>query len=388
MTDINLPRQRPGARLPERFGWTRVGRLGAALLLCASAWVPASAEEKEPPPRSTWSLTVENDWFVQTDVHYTNGIQFGVRRWHPEAPGLGLPCPASLCPNGRLVYAETQVGQLMYTPRDITIAAPQPLDRPWAGWLYATSSRLYESPNGDQDTLLTLQVGILGPAAQAGPVQKRIHEWTKSDPPMGWHNQIGGQLGVNVGIQRSYELLTVPVGRDFELGASWRWRAIAGNVMTLAGLGYELQVGNRAAPVDAEMPDLNPPFPAPRPEPPIGPKVWKGFGRISPAQRASTVACISSRLACSFSARADVWVVGYNAFLQGRLLHDDPSVRKRALVGELSAAVRFDVLRARGRPAEGTDFFVQVRLSVRSPEFRSPLAKSHRFAAVTIGRDF
>jgi lipid A 3-O-deacylase len=83
------------------------------------------------------SVLLENDlWVGKTDHWYTNGVRVS---WAidgaPEfrvAELLGDMGKAFSWRNKkpRMNYA---VGQTMYTPTDITVAAPQPNDRPWGG---------------------------------------------------------------------------------------------------------------------------------------------------------------------------------------------------------------------------------------------------------------
>src|SRR4051812_10999991 len=89
---------------------------------------------------SEFQLFIENDMFAHTDRYYTNGIKFGI-----GVPGETLS--EVFCNSARLVLAPFSndtdrlhfgwfAGQNLYTPKKITIAAPQTNDRPWAAWTY------------------------------------------------------------------------------------------------------------------------------------------------------------------------------------------------------------------------------------------------------------
>ncbi len=118
-------------------------RGAAALLLSASLFSvllagtsPAWADEDE---QGVFNLVIENDLFLGSDRHYTNGFQASwtsgpnrVPVWMLEAARL-LP----LFPPGGTVRANYAFGQSMYTPADISLRDPPLTDRPYAGWLYA-----------------------------------------------------------------------------------------------------------------------------------------------------------------------------------------------------------------------------------------------------------
>ena len=94
-----------------------------------------------------WQLAWDNDSWgkAKTDRWYTNGIRLSwtfnkpptnsftkfllessrIGLWHGAEPSLSY-----------------SVGQLMYSPQNISLSAPQPRDRPWGAYLYfgATST--------------------------------------------------------------------------------------------------------------------------------------------------------------------------------------------------------------------------------------------------------
>lgn len=111
---------------------------------------------------------------ARTDRYYTNGIKFGV-----GLPFDLLQVPAaqvlrSLDPEGgEDIHIGLFVGQNMYTPRDIGIAAPQPDDRPWAAWLYLGG--VAQRARGNRLDTVEFDVGVVGPAALGEQVQKGWH---------------------------------------------------------------------------------------------------------------------------------------------------------------------------------------------------------------------
>ena len=111
-------------------------RLFLMLALLAMPTQRALALER-PPEGSEVQLFIENDLLARTDRYYTNGIKFGGGMdfdllQSPAAEVLRQLAPAA----GGKVHLGLFVGQNLYTPRSITLAQAQPLDRPWAAWLY------------------------------------------------------------------------------------------------------------------------------------------------------------------------------------------------------------------------------------------------------------
>ena len=79
--------------------------------------------------------------------------------------------------------------------------------------------------------------------------------------------------------------------------------------------------------------------------------------------------------------------MGYNVFLEGRLFSHDRKVSKRSFVHDLMLGTRFDFPRTRS--AAHGPWFVQVKVTRRSPEFKSAIPiPRHRVAAITIGTEF
>src|SRR5215510_1390955 len=115
--------------VPSR--WLPGAHALAAFLLLAIPAFAAGDGEKTKFVQSTF----ENDIFFHSDRYYTDGFQVMWGEKHGEANFLSRPlerllCPHS-CPDSRRVLYSQKIGQLIYTPEDITIAAPQPDDRPW-----------------------------------------------------------------------------------------------------------------------------------------------------------------------------------------------------------------------------------------------------------------
>lgn len=154
---------------------------------------------------SSGTIYWENDNFGQgrkSDRFYTNGVRVDVqladaviqnwlwttklrnKAWQRLHPGRNGEQPVAVV---SFVF-----GQNFYTPQTITIAAPQPLDRPWAGVLYGGISEGITNADRTVQDLVELTVGVLGPGAGAQATQKFVHNdlGFSNNDPMGWHNQL------------------------------------------------------------------------------------------------------------------------------------------------------------------------------------------------------
>lgn len=134
---------------------------------------------------SGFEIVEENDVNFHTDRNYTQGLEF---RWYG---------PVELSSDGfstiRHIYG---IRNLMYTPTDISIAAPQPLEHPWAGMSALTYTTWSHSFASDY-TRSQWTVGVVGPWAQSECLQKWVHKAIGSPEPMGWSNQVPNEVIVN-----------------------------------------------------------------------------------------------------------------------------------------------------------------------------------------------
>ncbi len=229
---------------------TRLGRFGYGLLTCAfSACVQAGS----------LTLTFENDLFNNQDRHYTNGIQLA---WMPKAPPpdwlmrLGDALPLFSQP-AKVRYGYS-LGQTMFTASDISQTDPPLDDRPYAGWLYTSASILAER---ERDiAMLSLTLGIVGPASLAQETQSLTHRLFDGQQPRGWGTQLNNEPGLNLSYFRSWRgwITTTLIGNELDLtphlGAS------LGNVFTAASGGLTLRYGH-ALPNDYGVPRIRPGLP-------------------------------------------------------------------------------------------------------------------------------
>ena len=348
---------------------TGVALFGPALLACGAAHAQAPRQQQEAVHFGTY----ENDSFFDTDRFYTNGVQLSIKRSRDQRSDFARAltrraCIWLDCEDSVLLTSQTNYGQLMYTPSNITLAAPQPHDRPWAGLLYVEQSYALLSPDHRTLTTLGAQVGVTGPASLSEEAQKLFHKIMDRPAPKGWHNQIGGSLSVMASAERrsAVDALSINLPGDVQLNTAGYWRLAAGNTMTYAAAGLAVVIGK-------DLPEVSPPPPG------IGNKLAKdAFGPTT---------CMIKWLQCTAFGAVEARFMARNVFLDGRLFRDDPSVQRRNFVVDLIVGMRLDF--PDSRTSSHGPWFAQFKITRRSREFRSALPiPRHRMAAITLGTEF
>jgi lipid A 3-O-deacylase len=347
---------------------------GAALALaCCSA----AAQDPLPRQETVRFGTFENDMFYDTDRYYTNGIQYSVkhasdRRGNYARAYTDFLCGWLDCSDARLLASQSNFGQLMYTPNDISVRAPQPWDRPWAGLLYYEKTWTLLSPDQRQLTILSTEFGVTGRASLSEQSQKLVHRILDRDLPQGWDNQIGGSLAVLATAEQrtAREALSTRLWGDVQLNTASYWRIGVGNLQTYAAGGLAIVIGK-------DLPQVSPPPPG------IGNKLTANARALPTA-----TACFKVWIQCTAFGAAEARLVVYSVFLDGRLWGDDPDVERRVLVTDLTMGVRLDFPHTRS--TSHGPWFAQFKVTRRSPEFRSSLISvpHHKVGALTIGTEF
>jgi hypothetical protein len=316
--------------------------------------------------------TYENDSFFDSDRHYSSGVQLSAQRRPDQRGELERNWSAALCrPMGcahwRQLTSQSNLGQLIYTPIDIADPAPQPQDRPWAGLLYYEQVDTFVSPDEDSLTILALQAGVTGRLALAEPTQKLIHRLLDRPRPNGWEHQLGGTLGIMLSVERRSALpaFSVNLGRRVRLNTASYWRVNAGNIQTYAAAGLAVVVGK-------DLPVVSSPPP--------------GVGNKLRSSRPSLASCWFASIQCTGFGSVEARLMGYNKFLGGQTESADLAIEPRVLVYDLVLGVRVDLARTR---SDGLAWFVQYKVTRRSPEFRSTIPLPHQtLGALTIGTEF
>ena len=323
-----------------------LGRATAALVFSLMA-MPAAAQG--------WTAVLmnENDaYFNISDRHYTNGSYASL-----TSPAR-IDCAACrhltalfmLPARGEPISHRYGffIGQSMFTPEDLSLAVPDPLDRPYAGWLYA-GARVYRESRGVLDRL-ELKAGVVGPASGADALQRYWHalHWFGGEPPHGWSSQLKNEPGVVLSGERMWRVPLVNGVLEAEILPEAN--VSLGNVFTYAGAGASLRLGQRLAA------DWGPP-------------------RIEPALQGSdfidrdAAGAFAWYVFVGFEGRA----VARNLFLDGNTFKDSPRVGRESFVADVNA----------GLGLIAGPFAIRAAYTERTREFETQRAKD-KFASLTL----
>ena len=226
----------------------------AAVLFVLTA-LPPPAGGQISDRLSSVSLYEENDVFVGSDQHYTQGLKLtlftterGASDWMVNlADGVWRLFGANDIQ--RRFNAGWALGQNMYTPEDIELPTVDPDDRPWAGWLYlgralqVASDCSQDGPQADPDcreqqVTLELDVGVVGPSSQAEWAQAELHEIIDSPKPS-WAGQLEDEPGLLLLGKKKWRFVL----RDRMLDVVPHAGVALGNVLTYASAGGTLRFG-------------------------------------------------------------------------------------------------------------------------------------------------
>ena len=165
--------------------------LGTALSLVVQSAGAQSAVAQALPASPAWSLSFDNDQFAL--------VRATEERWYTQ--GLRVQRVSAWGDRDHLVLSFTH---LMFTPASTRTSAAQPLDRPYAGAMYA-GLRFYQA-DAHQRTDLGLELGVIGPSAGAASLQRAVHRVLDQPLPLGWGYQLPDQPWAQASAARVYRL--------------------------------------------------------------------------------------------------------------------------------------------------------------------------------------
>ncbi|MDP2204835.1 MAG: lipid A deacylase LpxR family protein [Alphaproteobacteria bacterium] len=302
------------------------------------------------------TLNSENDLYGGgTDRNYTNGVRLTYF-------SLGTPMPEFFHAVDRLVPTfsinETtsiswSIGHNLYTPGDITIAARQDDERPWAGFVYGSAGLVSITKNHIDS--LEATVGLVGPAAMGEQIQKLIHRHMSDSPlPKGWRHQLKNEPGLMLSWERSWRERYGLDALGWSAGATPYIGATVGNIYTYANTGITLYL----TPYNGQFQDT-----------PV---------RVRPAMPGTGAFVVpESTLSWYLFGGVEGRLIGRNIFLDGNTFTDSHSVDKKYLVGDATAGVALTYGRTR----------LSYALIYRTREFDDQ-DKGDIFGTVTLGVRF
>jgi lipid A 3-O-deacylase len=337
---------------------------GIALPSFASAEAPTkpTVEDSIPdrvleaPENKIITLVVENDSLGGgTDKNYTSGVRLNYINIGAQFPEIAhkidrLIPTFDINKTSSIYYS---FGQSIYTPRDITLAAANDNDRPWAAFLYGSLGMVTLTDNHTDEVEATL--GIVGPAAMGEWAQKTIHKHLTSSPePEGWSHQLKNEPGLMLAWQRGWPMfLNGHVKSNF-----WSLKPYAGltvgNIKTYGSAGFTI----RLSPVESKWQDT-----------PV---------RVRPAMPGTGIYEIpQNKWSWSLFSGIEARAVAHDIFLDGNTFASSHSIDKKLFVADANAGVALTYKNTR----------ISYTLVYRTKEFDSQ-DNPEIFGALSVGVRF
>ena len=146
------------------------------------------------------SATLDNDFFVNEDNGYTNGIFVSFYDVYDDPKAISEPdfwvTPLLWSmPSQNDVFGAINVysfGQTLTTPYDISEVTPSDDTLPYSGLIHFSNTYVTAGPRYAER--ITTILGVVGPAALGEQTQKIVHKVTSSQEPMGWDTQLNNEL--------------------------------------------------------------------------------------------------------------------------------------------------------------------------------------------------
>lgn len=204
---------------------------------------------------ATCSFLFENDMFGDTDRDYTNGVKVGCLSKDVQAYADINPyadwvdrtiqkIPYLKVGQGKLrkqLNVGMSLGQKIFTPADTSQTALIPDDRPYAGWLYFSTSvharSRYRMDTGE------LVLGVVGPSALGEEAQNGVHDLRDIPEAQGWDNQLSDELGVMLVVDRRIKSRQRKLDMGLQTDFIAHYGGALGNVHTYLNAGGEFRLG-------------------------------------------------------------------------------------------------------------------------------------------------
>ena len=184
---------------------------------------------------ATHAFILENDLFVGTDRHYTNGTFYSVLE-----DDISVPWIIDISSMNKKNKVLT-LSQLMFTPEKLEDSQKILDDSPYAGHIALTWS-LYQS-NSNFLHNMAFSIGAVGPISLSEQTQKAIHKARGITIPQGWDHQLDNKATAGLVYQfaaktKAFELM----GLDVDWTTNIRFDY--GNFYSGTVLGSVIRFGN------------------------------------------------------------------------------------------------------------------------------------------------
>ncbi len=300
-------------------------------------------------PSSIWTFDIENDAVAGTDRYYTSGLRLGYTSPTGKVPDFVADLGHAVWGDG-VQRISISLTQPLFTSSNTQISPPDPTDRPYAGELLAQVSLIQDT--SDTRSVLGLDLGMVGPAAQGEEVQNGFHTLIGDTPNKGWDYQIHNEPLVELLSERTWRL---PIAQfaGLETDALPSFTAAVGNERIYAQTGLLFRIGQ----------GLNSDF---------------GAARIRPGVTGSDAYLQTRPFVWYIFAGGDGQLVGHDITLNGNSFESSRSVPINPVVGEAEAGLAVIVAGVR----------ITYTEIVQTAEFHHQRGGLFQFGAVNISAKF
>ena len=322
--------------------------------IAATLLMPVVSANAQPAPdtASIWTLQGENASIsagTPTDRFYTNGLRLGWTSPDGTVPGFLVNLGHTLWGDGQQRVA-FDLSQQIYTPADTQLVIPDPHDRPYAGLLLGNFSLL--SDTDDSRSVLSLSLGLVGPAAGGEWLQNGFHNLIGQETNKGWGSQIQNTPAVELLHERTWRL---PIGTlgGLETDALPSLTVALGNLRTYLQTGISFRIGQ----------GLGSDF---------------GVPRVRPGQSGGDAYTPTRPFAWYFFGGADGQAVAYDLLLQSNPFRSGPHVSPVWDVGELQTGFAIMAYGMR----------LTLAYVIQTQEFQGQTGGLHQFGSASISFRF
>ena len=286
-------------------------------LIFLSNSVSAANEAQDNSSSSIYTLQYENDSITSknSDHDYTHGIQLTILK--KEKPPTWITSVTELIPffqkENALPLVQYTLGEKMFTPYDISIHDLQTNDRPYAGYLYFSTTVITHnghSKNYDSGEQFEFTFGLVGPSAYGEELQTFGHKLTNSQISRGWDNQLKDELTFGLTYSNVSRTIT-PISDGFSFGINQQNSAALGNAYTFASTGVMFRVGNNLS-QDLSPPNIHPSF--------------SGITYFQSKEKSSWYIYLS----------LEARLIYRNIFLDGNTFTNSHKVEKKPIIGDVA----------------------------------------------------
>lgn len=242
------------------------------------------------------------------------------------------------------------LGHQIYTPNDTLRKDLIKDDRPYAAWLYAGFSALFQTP--EQSHALELDLGIIGPEAIGKIVQNGFHNLIGTYEAEGWEHQLKTEPTIQLAYQQRLRFIEITLSDQKYFDLIPFFGGGLGNVSVDAHLGAMVRIGNLLSD------DLGP----------ARPSMTNGDNFVNPVSKGPP------KTSFYIFASGQGLAIARNIFLDGNTFRDSHHVTKYPFILE----TEFGII-GHFKQLSGSWRFV-----TRSPEFKQR-SVINSFASVSVG---